>query len=55
MTQQLQLKITEETMQSVKRDRDLANLIQGNMDNIELMAKRIVKLEEAVRRLNEKQ
>jgi len=54
MTQQLQLKITEETMQSVKRDRDLANLIQGNMDNIELMAKRIVKLEEAVKRLNEK-
>ena len=54
MTQQLQLKITEETIQSVKRDRDLANLIQGNMDNIELMAKRIQKLEEAVRRLNEK-
>jgi uncharacterized protein YqgV (UPF0045/DUF77 family) len=49
-----QLKVANESLASVKRDSQLATLIQGNMDNIMTLIKRIEKLEEEVKRLNEK-
>ena len=52
--EQTQLKVANESLASVKRDKDLANLIQGNMDNIMTLIKRIEKLEAEVKRLNEK-
>jgi uncharacterized protein YqgV (UPF0045/DUF77 family) len=49
-----QLKVANESLASVKRDSQLATLIQGNMDNIMTLIKRIEKLEAEVKRLNEK-
>ena len=52
--EQTQLKVANESLASVKRDKDLVKLIQGNMDNIMTLIKRIEKLEAEVKRLNEK-
>ena len=49
--EQTQLKVANESLASVKRDRDLAKLIDGLMNNMGLLIKRIEKLEE---KLNEK-
>ena len=47
-------KVANESLASVKRDSELATLIQGNIDNIMILVKRIEKLEAEVKRLNEK-
>ena len=49
--EQTQLKVANESLASVKRDRDLANLIDGLMENMGLLIKRIEILE---RKLDEK-
>ena len=48
-----QLKVANESLASVKRDSQLATLIQGNMDNIMTLIKRIEKLEQEVKRLKD--
>ena len=52
--EQTQLKVANESLASVKRDSELATLIQGNIDNMMTLVKRIEKLEAEVKKLNEK-
>ena len=48
-----QLKVANESLASVKRDSELATLIQGNIDNMMTLVKRIEKLEQEVKRLKD--
>ena len=52
--EQTQLKVANESLASVERDSELATLIQGNIDNMMTLVKRIEKLEAEVKKLNEK-
>tara|TARA_R100001163_G_C4935444_1_gene109527 strand:+ start:52 stop:225 length:174 start_codon:yes stop_codon:yes gene_type:complete len=51
--EQTQLKVANESLASVKRDSELATLIQGNIDNMMTLVKRIEKLEQEVKRLKD--